>query len=386
MVKVKKNTSKTKAKATPSPPASPRGAAIGSPVSAAALKTKKKIKKKSLVSSPKSSPRTATVATCSTERKSPTRKRKNVSSPAASPKKTNGSSPTLSPIVVPSSSSATKAKKIIKKKKRKVLPPAPSSLKKATVKTTVPESDDEEDEVGESSVPAAAPNKQFLKVFVGNVPYTAEEASVRSIFEKCGDIAFFEMPLNDRFKPKGLAYITFTNEKSVNAALKLEGQDMGGRPLIVKLCTRDEAGGKGKDGKGKDKGAKGADAKGKSKGKGLSDATTAFIRGLPFHADEAAIRRHFEECGEIERMNMPKNAEGNFRGLAFVTFAAAEGFEAALKYDSSDFDGRTMYVSAAADGGKGKGKDSKGKGKGSKGKDKDNKGKSKDSKGEGRGY
>merc|ERR1712185_91575 len=62
-------------------------------------------------------------------------------------------------------------------------------------------------------------------------------------------------------------------------------------------------------------------------------------------------------------------------GIAFVKFKTQEGFDAALKFDNTEYGGRTMGVSKAGEGGKGK--DGKGKGKDGKGKGKDGKGKSK---------
>merc|ERR1712232_208229 len=72
----------------------------------------------------------------------------------------------------------------------------------------------------------------------------------------------------------------------------------------------------------------------------------------------------FLECGEITQLQLPMNEEGKPKGFAFITFAAREGFDAALKYDNTDYGGRYINVSKATDGGKGKGKDGKGKGKG----------------------
>merc|ERR1712070_1316325 len=86
--------------------------------------------------------------------------------------------------------------------------------------------------------------------------------------------------------------------------------------------------------------------------------------------------------GEIERLTMPMNEEGRPKGIAFIKYAAAEGVEAALKFDNTDYGGRTINVSKAEDRG-GKGKDGKGKGKDGKGKD--GKGKGKKGKGKAKG-
>eukprot|EP00932_Pfiesteria_piscicida_P009765 SRR837773.20555.p1 GENE.SRR837773.20555~~SRR837773.20555.p1 ORF type:complete len:184 (+),score=92.70 SRR837773.20555:428-979(+) len=129
--------------------------------------------------------------------------------------------------------------------------------------------------------------------------------------------------------------------------------------------------GKGDKGKGKGKSDKGKGKGDKGSGKGQSE-TTAFVRGLPFSADEDSLREEFAACGEIEKINMPLNDEGKPKGIAFIQYKEKDALEAALKKDSSEFGGRTIYVSKAGDRGdkgKGKGKD-KGKGKGKKGKGK----------------
>merc|ERR1711957_502620 len=146
------------------------------------------------------------------------------------------------------------------------------------------------------------------------------------------------------------------------------GTDYGGRSLGVSKA--------GEGGKGKGKDGKGKDGKGKGKeGKGERDnSNTVFVRGLPWSVDEESFKKDFTECGEIESLRMPLNEEGNPRGIAFCKFSTKEGMDAALKYDNTDYSGRTIFVTDAAEGG-GKGKDGKAKGKGKDGKDGKGKGK-----------
>jgi len=83
---------------------------------------------------------------------------------------------------------------------------------------------------------------------------------------------------------------------------------------------------------------------------------------------------------------MPKNEEGNSKGIAFIQFKSKEAVEKALAFDGDDYGGRTINVQKAGDRGDSKGKGEKGdKGKG-KGKDGDKgKGKGKGKKGKGKG-
>merc|ERR1712151_1144176 len=70
------------------------------------------------------------------------------------------------------------------------------------------------------------------------------------------------------------------------------------------------------------------------------------------------------------------------KGFAFIKFVTEEGFEKALRFDETDYGGRTISVTKAGEGGKGRdGKGKDGKGKDSKGKGKDKKGKGKGKKG-----
>merc|ERR1712007_138791 len=98
------------------------------------------------------------------------------------------------------------------------------------------------------------------------------------------------MPMNDEGKPRGIAFITYKTKVGVDAALKFNGTDYGGRTLRVNIAGQ---GGKG-DGKGKD---------GKGKGKSdRNDDLTVFVRGLAWEVTEDVLRKDFAECGEIERL------------------------------------------------------------------------------------
>jgi len=199
---------------------------------------------------------------------------------------------------------------------------------------------------------------------------------LRKDFAECGELVSLKMPLNDEGACKGIAFIKYTSKEGFDKAIAFNETDYGGRTIF---CSPAGEGGKGKgkDGKGKD--GKGKDGKGKG-----DNENTVFVRGLPFATTEEALKKDFAECGEIVTLRMPLNDEGNCRGIAFIKFSTKEGFEAAIKFNETDYGGRTIYCSAAGDGpaGKGKdGKDGKGKGKGKDGKGKDGKGKGKKGKG-----
>merc|ERR1711865_1015557 len=100
---------------------------------------------------------------------------------------------------------------------------------------------------------------------------------------------------------------------------------------------------------------------------------TVFVRGLPFETTEDALNKDFGECGELVSCRMPLNDDGQCRGIAFIKYTDKDGMDKAIKFNETDYGGRTIYVSDAAIKPEGKGKDGKdgkgkGKGKGKKGK------------------
>lgn len=233
-----------------------------------------------------------------------------------------------------------------------------------------------ESNVNKSELDRANP----LKVFVGGLPWSIEEATVRADFEECGPIERFDMPLNGEGRPSGNAFIYYKTEEGLTKALEYDGEDYHGRPLKVRRAERQNKGkgdkdkgkGKGKDGKGKGKEGKGKNGKdGEGGGARRNDQNTVFVGGLSYDTPQDQIWRDFEECGKVEAVRMVNNEVGGFKGIAFVVYKDEESVKKALEYDGEDYGGRKLRVHKAgekpeqgAKGGKGgKGKGDKGKGK-----------------------
>lgn len=122
----------------------------------------------------------------------------------------------------------------------------------------------------------------------------------------------------------------------------------------------------------------------KKKDSAAACAHKVCVSQLPWSVDEDLLRKDFGECGEISVIVLLHNENGQSRGIAFISFAEAEGKAAALKFNATDYWGRLIKVTPALEredrlkwkqnnpyqGDEGKGKDKcKGKGKG-KGKEK----------------
>ncbi|HEX7326371.1 MAG TPA: hypothetical protein VF292_13625 [Rhodanobacteraceae bacterium] len=75
------------------------------------------------------------------------------------------------------------------------------------------------------------------KLYVGNLPFAADEPKLRSVFSAYGDITHVTVitdPVSGR--PKGFAFIAFGSPQAAEKALEQNGQHLDGRPLRVSLA------------------------------------------------------------------------------------------------------------------------------------------------------
>ncbi|CAJ1346763.1 unnamed protein product, partial [Effrenium voratum] len=248
--------------------------------------------------------------------------------------------------------------------------------KKAKAKVEEEEEEEEAPKAKKAKTEGTETGEEDLCVFVGGLPFSTSEEQIKKDFEECGEISRFVLPKNDEGRPKGIAFITYASKAGVDAALKFNGDDYGGRTLKVNLASDKSDKGKGK---GKDKGkGKGKDGKGKGK-EDRNDELTVMIKGLSWSLSRETVEKDFAECGEIVRCSAPTDEEGNLKGFAFIEYKDEEAVKKALEFNETEYSSRRIYVNKANEGGKGK--DGKGKGKDGKGKKGKDKGKGKGKKG-----
>ena len=71
-------------------------------------------------------------------------------------------------------------------------------------------------------------------LYVGNLPFSATEAEIRSLFEQHGTVDSVKI-INDREtgRPRGFCFVDMPAADAEKAAGALNGAPMGGRPLRV---------------------------------------------------------------------------------------------------------------------------------------------------------
>jgi RNA recognition motif-containing protein len=74
-----------------------------------------------------------------------------------------------------------------------------------------------------------------VRLFVGNLPYSATEAALREHFSAIGPLSYIYLPIDrDSGKPRGFAFVEFSERAQAEEAIrKLNNQLFMGRPLAV---------------------------------------------------------------------------------------------------------------------------------------------------------
>ena len=87
-----------------------------------------------------------------------------------------------------------------------------------------------------------------MKIYVGNLPFTATEAEVRELFEAHGSVNSVSL-ISDREtgRPRGFGFVEMDDEEGTSAVTALDGQVLGGRNLRVNEA-RPRTGGGGEGG------------------------------------------------------------------------------------------------------------------------------------------
>jgi RNA recognition motif-containing protein len=102
----------------------------------------------------------------------------------------------------------------------------------------------------------------MIKLFVGNLPYSATEADVENFFTQAGVTVDSVNVMRDRFsgEARGFGFVEISNDADANRAIEsLNGRDMQGRAVVVNearpMAARE--GGRGSGGGGNRHGAGG---------------------------------------------------------------------------------------------------------------------------------
>src|SRR6201996_9231589 len=74
----------------------------------------------------------------------------------------------------------------------------------------------------------------MAKIYVGNLPFSATEAEIRTLFSQHGTVESVSLPTDrETGRPRGFGFVEMSQADASRAIQALNGQDLGGRPLRV---------------------------------------------------------------------------------------------------------------------------------------------------------
>src|ERR1700760_275545 len=74
----------------------------------------------------------------------------------------------------------------------------------------------------------------MAKIYVGNLPFSASEADVRTLFSQHGTVESVSLPTDrETGRPRGFGFVEMSQADAARAIQSLNGHDMSGRQLRV---------------------------------------------------------------------------------------------------------------------------------------------------------
>jgi len=94
----------------------------------------------------------------------------------------------------------------------------------------------------------------MAKIYVGNLPFTATDAEIRTLFSQHGTVESVSLPTDrDTGRPRGFGFVEMSQADASRAIQNLNGKEMDGRALRVNEAQdkpRSGGGGGGRPGGG----------------------------------------------------------------------------------------------------------------------------------------
>ncbi|KAI9818624.1 MAG: hypothetical protein M1832_004397 [Thelocarpon impressellum] len=176
-------------------------------------------------------------------------------------------------------------------------------------------------------------------VFVQQLAARLRTKELIAFFEKVGPVKEAQI-VKDRVsgRSKGVGYVEFKNEESVQAAIQLTGQKLIGIPIIAQLTEAE-----------------------KNRQSRTTEGTNPtnpnqvpfhrlYVGNIHFSITERDLQNVFEPFGELEFVQLQKEEQGRSRGYGFVQFRDPnQAREALEKMNGFDLAGRPIRVGLGND-------------------------------------
>ncbi|KAF2403714.1 hypothetical protein EJ06DRAFT_527318 [Trichodelitschia bisporula] len=162
-------------------------------------------------------------------------------------------------------------------------------------------------------------------VWVTNYPPTADEAYMRDLFKDCGEIVEVRFPSLQGNTNRRFCYVQFANSVQAVKATHLDGKRLDSKYVLHAKISDP--------------------ARRESRHGAIYDGREVYAKDVDWSASEADVQKHFEQCGAIERIRIPRNLTGKSKGIAFVIFEDKSSAELAVqKLNQTTLRSRTITV------------------------------------------
>ncbi len=97
-----------------------------------------------------------------------------------------------------------------------------------------------------------------MRLYVGNLPYSTGDDELRQLFEQYGEVNSASVLMDrETGRSRGFGFVEMPDDGAQEAMTKLNGFEMGGRPLVVNEARERQSGGGGRGGFGGGGGGRG---------------------------------------------------------------------------------------------------------------------------------
>ncbi|MCJ1409786.1 hypothetical protein MMC19_003869 [Ptychographa xylographoides] len=175
-------------------------------------------------------------------------------------------------------------------------------------------------------------------VFVQQLAARLRTKELIAFFEKVGPVKEAQI-VKDRVsgRSKGVGYVEFKQEESVQPAIQLTGQKLLGIPIIAQLTEAE-----------KNRQARNPEAT--SSNPNQIPFHRLYVGNIHFSITEGDLQNVFEPFGELEFVQLQKEEQGRSRGYGFVQFRdPGQAREALEKMNGFDLAGRAIRVGLGND-------------------------------------
>lgn len=193
---------------------------------------------------------------------------------------------------------------------------------------------------------------QGTKLYVGNLPWNVDSATLADIFQDAGVVEEVEVVCDrDTGRSRGFAFVVMSSPEDAQAAIeRFDGSDLGGRTLRVNFPsppgqrTPRGPGGAGGQFQGRGGRARGGD------GQREENPNKLYVGNLSWGVDDLALQELFADFGKVLEARVVTDRDtGRSRGFGFVTLSNQDEVSQAVNnLDGAEFDGRQLKVNPAS--------------------------------------